>query len=234
MRLDNVLTAIYLIFNEGYSSTNHDSPIREDLVEESLRLGKMITDHPLTRQGNSLGLLALMCFQAARLYGRLDTRGHLLPLKEQDRSQWNHPLIRQGQFYLQEASQRDAVTSFTIEAAIAQEHCIAPGYSATNWKKILQLYDWLLKVKPDALIALNRLIAYAEVNGPQAALDLAISLDDPSIRNYYLYPAALGAWYAQLGKYAEAKSYFEEAIGLTQSPSEKQLLLNKISRMSPA
>ena len=233
-RLDGVLTSIYLIFNEGYNSTSHDSLIREDLVEESLRLGKMITDHRLTRQGKSLGLMALLCFQAARLYGRLDAEGHLLQLKEQDRSRWNQPLIGQAQYYLQEASKSGDLSSYTLEAAIAQEHCIAASYAATNWKKILQLYDWLYNIKPDSLIALNRLIVFAEVNGPQAALKMSIQLDDPALKNYYLYPAALGEWHAQVGKHVEARNYFEEAIRLTQSPSEKELLKNKISKLTHA
>lgn len=233
LRLDNVLTAIYLIFNEGYNSTSHDSLIREDLVEESLRLGKMISDHRLTRQEKSLGLLSLMCFQSARLYSRLDTEGRLLQLKEQDRSQWNQPLIRQAQYYLQEASKCESLSSFTLEAAIAQEHCIAGNYAETNWKKILQLYDWLFNIKPDALIALNRLIVFAEVHGPQAALTYSRQLDDRSLRNYYLFPAALGEWNAQVGKNKEARKYFEDAIRLTQSPTEKALLQNKITKLAP-
>lgn len=231
-RLDNVLTAIYLIFNEGYNSSHHDSLIREDLVEESLRLGKMLVDHPLTRRPESFGLLALMCFQSARLYGRVDVSGNLIQLKDQDRKLWNKELVQQGIFYLHQASQGEKVSAYHIEAAIAHEHCIANSYGETNWNKILTLYDWLLEIKPDALIALNQLIVFAEVNGPAAALEKIQSLPNKDlIKNYYLYPAVLGEWHSQLGHAADAKRYFEEAITLTHSPSEKQLLTNKITKL---
>ncbi len=232
-RLSNVLTAVYLIFSEGYNSTHHNSLIREDLVEEALRLGKMLVDHPLTRQPESLGLLALMCFQSARLAGRVDDDGNLLQLKDQDRTQWNEELIQQGTYYLHESSRGETISPYHLQAAIANEHCMARSYGETDWKKILQWYDWLLKIKPDALIALNRLIAYAEVNGPNAALQELQSIPDQKLlKNYYLYPATMGEWHTQLGNFPEAKKYFEEAFLLTQSPGEKQLLLKKIEKLS--
>ncbi len=231
-RLANVLTAIYLIFNEGYNSSHHDSLIREDLVEESLRLGKMLVDHPLTRRPESFGLLALMCFQSARLYGRVDKSGNLIQLKDQDRSLWNQELIQQGMYYLQQGSQGEKVSSYHLEAAIAHEHCIATNYVQTDWTKILKLYDWLLEIKPDALIALNQLIVFAEVHGPAAALEKIQQLPDKDVlKNYYLYPAVLGEWHSQLKHAVEAKKYFEQAIELTHSPTEKQLLLTKISKL---
>ena len=231
-RLDNVLTAIYLIFNEGYNSSHHASLIREDLVEESLRLGKMLVDHPLTLQPQSLALLALMCFQSARLYARVDVSGRLIQLKDQDRNLWNNDLIKQGILYLQQASGGETISSYHLEAAIAHEHCITKNYAETDWKKILQLYDWLLEIKGDALIALNRLIVYAEVNGPKAALEEIQQIPDKgTLKNYYLYPAALGEWHAQLGNFYEAKKYFEDAMLLTRSPTEKQLLQTKITKL---
>ena len=231
-RLDNVLTAIYLIFNEGYNSSHHDSLIREDLVEESLRLGKMLVDHPLTQQPETFGLLALLCFQSSRLYGRVDIAGNLIQLRDQNRGLWNTELIQQGIFYLQQGSTGEKVSAYHIEAAIAHEHCIAASYDSTDWKKILTLYDWLLEIRPDPLIALNQLIVFAEVNGPGAALEKIQRLPDKNVlNNYYLYPAALGEWHSQLGHSIEARKYFEEAIALTHSPSEKQLLLAKITKL---
>ncbi len=231
-RLENVLVAIYLIFNEGYNSTSHVSLIRDDLVEESLRLGKMIVDHPITHQPESLALLALLCFQAARLYGRVDEDGNLLTLREQNRGLWNKELIQQGVVYMRQASQGDHVSHYHMQAAIAHEHCKAKSYVETDWKTILQLYDWLYEKKNDALIALNRLIVYGEVHGAEKALKESESIRDKVIlKNYYLYPATLGEWHAQTGNKEMAKKHFEEAISLTQSQVEKKLLLRKITSL---
>lgn len=231
-RLEPVLTSVYLIFSEGYHSAHHASAIRDDLVEESLRLGKMLADHRLTRNGKTLALLSLMCFQAARLYTRVDAEGSLLPLKDQDRSRWNHPLIRQAAFYLEEASEGKEVTEYHLEAAIAQEHCIAANYHDTDWKKIIHLYDLLLIVKPDPIIALNRLIAVGEEKGARFALDQSARLDAPALAQYHLYHAALGEWHFQVGEHAKARTFFESALTLTPSPRERELLQNKIRKLS--
>jgi RNA polymerase sigma-70 factor (ECF subfamily) len=234
-RLGNVLTAVYLIFTEGYQSTQHNSVVREDLIEESLRLGKMITEHPLTATPESNALMALLCFQTARLAARVDEAGNLLPLKDQDRSQWNQELIEQGNRFLNLASVGDTISAYHLQAAIAQEHCAAKRYEDTNWQRILHWYDWLLEIKPDGLIALNRLIAYAEVHGPQAALDtLMHHPEKEKLARYYLYPAVLGEWHLQLGHEQEARHYLEMAITATASRAEKQLLQNKLSRLSRA
>ncbi len=231
-RLENVLTAVYLIFNEGYSSSYHDSLVREDLVEESLRLGKMLADHPVTKQPESLALLALMCFQSARIPSRIDKDGNLVQLKDQDRKLWSQELIALGVNYLERASVGDKISPYHLEAAIAHEHCIAKDYAATDWKKILKLYDWLLEVKPDALIELNRLIAFSEVNGPSVAIREIEKLSNlERVKNYYLYPAVLGEWHAQLEKNDEARKYFERAMELTHSATEKQLLMGKIKKL---
>jgi RNA polymerase sigma factor (sigma-70 family) len=231
-RMANVLMTIYLIFNEGYNSTGNGSLVREDLVEESLRLCKMLSDHELTSRPIVHALLALMCFQSARLVARVDVTGKLVQLKDQDRSLWNSELIAQGIYHLDLESEGDAISSYHLEAAIAHEHCVARSYDGTNWKKILHLYDWLLEIKPDALIALNRLIIFAEVNGPRAALDqLTKVASKQSLKGYYLYHAVLGEWNAQLGNGIEARKHFEDAILLTQSPSEKKLLQSKISKL---
>jgi RNA polymerase sigma factor (sigma-70 family) len=229
-RLSNVLVAIYLIFNEGYNSTNHDSLVREDLVEESLRLGKMLVEHPITRQPESLALLALLCLQSARLGGRLDEAGNLLQLHKQDRLLWNQELIERGAAYLRAASKGEAVSSFHFEAAIAYEHCTAKSFLETDWKRILQLYDWLYQLKPDPLIALNRLIAFGEVHGAEIALVESKKIKDQEIlKSYYLYPAVLGEWFVRVGKKNDAKMHFQDALRLTHSKIERGLLEKKIS-----
>ena len=232
-RLENVLMAVYLIFSEGYNSSHHDSLIREDLVEEALRLGKMLTDHPLTRTADSLALLALMCFQSARLYGRVNESGQLLQLRDQDRTRWNQDLIQQGIHFLQESSHGEQMSAYHLEAAIAHEHCVAKSYPETDFAKILKFYDWLMQIKPEPLIALNRLIAFAEVSGPEKALEELLHFPHiDSLRNYYLLPAVLGDWSARLGDSEKAKTYFEEAIHLTHSPAEKQFLKTKIDMLT--
>jgi RNA polymerase sigma factor (sigma-70 family) len=229
-RLSNVLVAIYLIFNEGYNSTNHDSLIREDLVEESLRLGKMLAEHPITRQPESLALLALLCLQSARLGGRLDETGNLLQLHKQNRLLWNQELIEQGAMYLRSASQGDGISSFHFEAAIAYEHCIAKSFEETDWKRILQIYDWLYQIKPDPLIALNRLIAFGQVHGAEGALEESEKMKDQDVlKSYYLYPAVLGEWMLRIGEKKKAKIHFEDALRLTHSKVEQTLLEKKIS-----
>ena len=232
-RLDGVLTAIYLLFNEGYNSTHHESLIRDDLVEESLRLGKMIADHSVTRQNSSLAMLALFCFQAARLYGRVSDEGELLTLKEQDRRKWDRELIQQGIIYLREASSGNELSSYHFEAAIAYEHCTAASYDATDWATILTLYDRLYKYRPEPVIALNRLIVYGELNGAAAALLENEHLTDRrDIDGYYLYAATLGEWYARAGNSQEAKRYYERALELTKSGTEQTFLKKKISGLS--
>jgi len=231
-RTGNVLVAVYLLFNEGYNSTHHDSLIRDDLVEEALRLGKMLADHPLTRKPETLALLALLCFQSARVYSRVDNEGNLLSLSEQDRSQWNQELIERGAAYLRTASQGDAVSAYHLQAAIAYEHCSSKQFSETDWQKILQLYDWLYQIKPDPLIALNRLIAFGEVHGPAAAQKESHELPDKDIlKNYYLYPAAMGEWCLKTGDHFKAKEYFSQALKLSGSQREKKFLEKKMENI---
>jgi RNA polymerase sigma-70 factor (ECF subfamily) len=228
-RLHNVHTVIYLIFNEGYHASHHPSAIRDDLVEEALRLAKMLTDHSTTATNESLALMALLCFQAARLYSRVDTHGHLLTLKEQDRSLWNTDLIQQGKHYLQRAAQGPDLSVFHVEAAIAYEHASAATYEATAWPRIVQLYDWLYQLQPNGVVLLNRAIALAEVAGADQALTQLRTLeDDAAMKNYALLPATMGDLYARLGQRTLAKNYFERALALTQSPAEKVLLQKKI------
>lgn len=228
-RLKNVLICIYLIFNEGYSSSQHPSIIREDLIEESLRLAKLLSDHKTTAKPETFALLALCCFQAARLHSRMDASGNLIPLKEQDRSSWNQSLIRQGIGYLQKSSEGAHASEYHIQAFIALEHCTAQDFSSTNWQRIIELYDWLYRLRPDPLIGLNRLIAFAELHGPQAALNEVKKIKDGDLlKRYHLYPATLGEWHQRLGNKEIAKKYFYQALELTQSPAERILLESKL------
>jgi RNA polymerase sigma factor (sigma-70 family) len=232
-RLGNVLRAIYLLFNEGYHSTSHDQFIREDLVEESLRLALMVTEFPVTRKPESLALLALLCFHSARLQSRTNDQQHLLLIKNQDRSLWNRGLITQGTQYLNEAAHGEELSRYHMEAAIAYEHCIAPRYEDTDWKKILQYYDLLYQLQPNNMVALNRAIVVAELEGPEAGLqELAKIRKSGGLENYYLLFATEGELHLRLHHPAEALQSLEKALSLTQSPAEKELLRDKLNKLN--
>lgn len=227
-RLENVLTCLYLIFNEGYNSSFHSLLIREDLVEEALRLGNLLLHKRVTRQPATLAIMALMCFQAARLYTRVDEEGCLLLLKDQDRNLWNKELINQGTRFLREASMGEVLSSYHLEAAIAYEHCVAQTFESTNWKKILACYDQLIDVRPDDVVHLNRCIALAQVSSIEAALTELTKIRSSKLEQYYLFHATLGEWYTQVGEQQQAKKCLIRAVELTQSKPERNFLLHKI------
>jgi RNA polymerase sigma-70 factor (ECF subfamily) len=231
-RLSGVYTAIYLLFNEGYSASHHDQLIRDDLVEEALRLGNMLACHPVTALPETYALLSLMCYHASRLYGRVDDGGNFLMLKDQDRLRWNQGLIERGNYFLNRASTGKQVSSYHIEAAIAFEHCTAPSYAETKWEKILQLYNWLEQVRPDAIVRLNKLIVFSEVHGVKAALEeIQPLLNDPLLQQYYLLYVTIGDWYDQLGNKEEAIRYLSKAVDLAQSPVANNFLNRKIAAL---
>jgi RNA polymerase sigma-70 factor (ECF subfamily) len=226
-RLVNVLTSIYLLFNEGYHSTHHDN-IRDHLVEESLRLCKMITDSAQTRTPESLALMALLCFHAARIKSIRDEQGNLILLKKQNRNVWNADLIETGIQYLSAASYGENMSAFHLEAAIAYEHCAAKTFSSTNWRRIHHLYSLLEKIKPNALTTLHKSIVTAELYGAQAGLDELSAISDEVLNNYYLYHSVVGDFYERLGNAEQAKLHLEKALELTTSKVNQQLLKSKL------
>lgn len=231
-RLESVLTAIYLLFNEGYHSSNHDAVIRDDLVEESLRLANLLCNHPSTRQPASLALLALLCFHAARLYSRVDSSNHILTLQHQDRSVWNRELIERGRRFLNLASEGNTVSTYHLEASIAYEHCIAPDFAATNWERILQIYDWLYQLKPNPLVGVNRAIIIAEIKGARAGLDSLEKIPDlETLSNYPLLAATRAEFHVQLGDKAAALQNLNKALMLSSSSAEQELLRKKIDSL---
>jgi len=233
LRLENVLTAIYLLFNEGYNSTHHDELIRNDLVQEAIRLCELIGRSPLINNGTSHALLALMNFTAARSAARLDATGNILLLKNQDRSKWNSELIRKAIFHLNQSAASNLLSRYHIEAGIAFEHAKAEKYEATNWNNILHYYDVLYQLQPTPLIALNRAVVVAELHGPAAAIKAIEVIENIALlKKYYLLPATLGELYRQLQQNDTAHAYFKEALTFTQSPAEKNLLQQKISALN--
>ncbi len=232
MRLDNVLTAIYLLFNEGYNSTQHEDLIRKDLLEESLRLGQLLAHHPATRKPDVFALLALISFNMARSRARLDEDGNILLLAKQNRTLWDRSLIQMGFDYLDQSAEGDWLSAYHIEAAIAYEHVSASSYPATNWKNILRYYDLLYRIQPTPLVALNRSVVIGELDGPAEGIRAIENIEDAgSLKNYYLFHAILGEMYSRLNETEKADACFGEAARLTGSRAEKKLLAEKMSRL---
>jgi len=229
-RMDNVLMAVYLLFNEGYNSTNHEDLVRNDLIQEAMRLCELICRSSSIKHYGSHALMAQICFTASRNDARLDGEGNILLLKEQDRTKWNQALIAKGIQYLGACAAAEEINKYHLEAVIAYEHIAAPDYASTNWKNILHYYDVLLRLNPSPVVELNRAIVIGELQGPAAGIAAVHSISQlSSLKKYYLLPATLGEMHRQLKDHETANKYFEEAIGLTQSLSEKKLLQQKIT-----
>jgi RNA polymerase sigma-70 factor (ECF subfamily) len=156
-KTDAVLKSIYLIFNEGYNSTNSDELIRKDLLEQAMYLCRLLCDNPNTKMPEVFAAMALMCFHASRIESRINIGGEIILLAQQDRGKWNPALIKEGNEYMNKAAFGDTITTYHLEAAIAYEHCIAPSFEQTNWHQILAYYDLLINLHPTALGILNRL-----------------------------------------------------------------------------
>jgi RNA polymerase sigma factor (sigma-70 family) len=229
-RLQNVLTAVYLLFNEGYSSTHHDDLIRNDLVKEAIRLAELISNSKLINTGAAHALLALMYFTASRTDARLDEEGNILLLKEQDRSKWNREMAGKAMHHLEASAVADNLSRYHIEAGIAFEHTKAAAYEETNWHNILHYYDLLYQLYPTPVIGLNRAIAVAALQGAQKAIKAIEDIPGKDLlKKYYLLPATLGELYSQLNEKEKAIAFFNEALTLTQSVAVKKLLQQKIS-----
>jgi RNA polymerase sigma-70 factor (ECF subfamily) len=228
-RLDAVLHCLYLLFNEGYNSSHPQQLIREELCEEAMRMAYMLTQTSLTNVPRTNALLALFCFQASRLQARLDGGGNIILLKHQDRSKWYKPLIEKGFAFLEEATKQET-SVYHLEAAIAYMHAISPSFEATDWKAIYYLYDLLSAKHPTPFIAMNKAIAASYAVSKQVAL---LQLQEiKGLENYYLYHTAMGEVYFDLQQKEEAKRYYQEALSLTTSLAEQQLLQEKIKTCS--
>ena len=225
-RLEQVLSVIYLLFNEGYHSVSHHEVIREDLIEEALRLTRMLLDHEATTRPQVHALLALMCFHASRTGARRDQDGSILLLQDQDRATWDRALIALGNEHLSLAADGQALTSYHVEAAIASFHANATSYEATDWAAILGMYDQLILVKPSPLVALNRAVAVAERDGAAAGLIVLDKIE--GLQQKHLYHAVQGEFFIRLGRRAEANTALSQAIRLATSLAERELLTRKL------
>lgn len=228
-RTDDVLNSIYLLFNEGYNSTHAEELIRKDLIEEAMMLCKLLTENQHTQLPETYALMALMCFHSSRSESRLTAEGEIILLPYQDRTKWNHELIARGNEYMNKAAFGNSVSTYHLEAVIAYEHCAAKSFSKTNWKRILELYEWLCKISSSPVSELNKVVAVMQVHGAATALAALENIPGKKkLETFYLYHSLLGEIYSRLNNSVEAKNYFEKAIHLTQSETEKKILKEKI------
>jgi RNA polymerase sigma-70 factor, ECF subfamily len=223
-RLDAVLTVIYLIFNEGYAATRGGPLLRTDLCAEAIRLARLV--RTLSQQAEATGLLALMLLHDARREARLDPSGDIVVLEEQDRTKWNHPQIAEALPLVAEALQREP-GPFAIQAALAAEHCRAPRFDATNWPQILRLYTSLEQLQPSPIVALNRAVAVAMVEGPRPALVLIDTLA-ADLADYHLFHSARADLLRRLGDKEEAAKAYTRALELATNESERRFLTRRL------
>ncbi|HLX92517.1 MAG TPA: sigma-70 family RNA polymerase sigma factor [Puia sp.] len=230
-RTRTVLSAIYLLFNEGYYSTTSEQLIRFDLIFEAMTLCRLLTESQHTYLPEVFALMAQMCFHAARSESRLSKEGEIILLPDQNRSLWDRSLIASGYDYMIRASFGNAITSYHIEAAIAYEHCKAPSYSETNWKLILDYYSWICIYYPSPIAELNRVVAVLQVEGPNPALEEIEKIkSNKQLESYYLFYSILGEIYQKLQNRSQAVKCLEKAIGLAPSELEKKVLRKKLDQ----
>ena len=226
-RLSSVLEVLYLIFNEGYAATAGDDLMRPALCEEALRLGRILAGL-MPGEPEVHGLLALLEIQASRSRARLGQGGEPVLLLDQDRGRWDHLQIRRGIAALERAEELGTVGPYTIQAAIAACHARAGRPEDTDWQRIAKLYGVLAELTPSPVIELNRAVAIAMADGPQAGLDLVDALAaDGKLRDYHLLPAARADLLAKLGRTEEARAEFERAASLTRNERERTLLRSR-------
>ncbi len=227
-RLSSVLEVIYLVFNEGYSATAGDEWMRPALCEDALRLGRILAGLA-PNEPEVHGLVALMEIQASRSRARVGPSGEPVLLLDQDRSHWDHLLIRRGLAALDRAEKlSDALGPYALQAAIAACHARARTGSETDWARIVALYDALAVLSPSPVVELNRAVAVGMASGPAAALELVDALTaEPSLRTYHLLSSVRGDLLAKLGRFDEARAELERAASLTRNVRERELLLER-------
>jgi RNA polymerase sigma-70 factor (ECF subfamily) len=229
-RLDVVHQVLYLIFNEGYSSSRGEQAIRTDLCEEAARLCHLLCTHERCQTPASFALMALMLFHAARLDARLDAQGSVLLIEDQDRDKWDRRLIQRAEQFLDQSAEGTVVTPYHLEAGIALHHCRANSFAETNWPAIRRLYDALIRMDPSPIYLLNRAIVVAEIEGPRAGIEaLQSAAEDESMSRYHLLDATLGELYRRAGDLPQARRHFEAAKQKTASPSDHDLINRRLA-----
>lgn len=229
-RLSSVLRAIYLVFNEGYSASSGDAVTRYDLSEEAIRLARLL--HELLPEPEVAGLLALVLLHESRRAARTSPGGELIPLDEQDRGLWNTGFIKEGCALAESALRTNRIGPYALQAAIAAVHAEAKHAQDTDWPQITGLYDALLQREPSPVIELNRAVAIAMRDGPEAGLALVDALlARGGLDNYHLAYAARADLCRRLGRAAESRAAYERALALAQQEPERRFLARRLAAL---
>src|ERR1700722_2754540 len=229
-RLHAVLQVIYLVFNEGYSAAAGAEVTRAELTGEAIRLGRLVSN--LQPEPEVIGLLSLMLLHESRRAARTSPAGDLILLENQDRSLWNRRQIAEGVALLEKALKSRRFGSYTLQAAIAAVHAEAESVAVTDWRPIVALYNQLVRIHPSPVAYLNRAVAIAMRDGPEAGLaHIDAILEHGELASYYLAHSARAELCRRLGRIAEARSSFEKALALTQQEPERQFLQERIRQL---
>jgi RNA polymerase sigma-70 factor (ECF subfamily) len=229
-RLGAVLQVIYLVFNEGYYASSGESVTRVDLSSEAIRLGRLL--HNLLSSPEVTGLLGLMLLHEARRSARTTPAGDLIVLEEQDRSRWNRDMIKEGTSLVERAFLSKPPGSYTLQAAIAALHAEAKNAEATDWAQIAGLYTLLLRINPSPIIELNRAVAIAMHNGPEAGLKrIDAILARGELKDYPLAYSARAELCRKTGRINEARTSWQRALALTQQNPERRFIERKLREL---
>jgi RNA polymerase sigma-70 factor (ECF subfamily) len=229
-RLDAVLRVVYLVFNEGYAASSGPALTRHDVSAEAIRLGRLLVE--LLPEPEAIGLLALMLLHESRRAARSSPDGELVLLEDQDRSRWDRRLITEGVGLVQRAFRSGRAGAYTLQAAISALHAEAPTFAETDWTEIVGLYDVLLRQQPSPVVELNRAVAVAMRDGPDAALSLVDQLAERGeLKEYRFLHAVRADLYRRLGRGTDARTAYTRALALTHQEPERRFLERRLSEL---
>jgi len=230
-RLESVMAVAYLLFNEGYATTQGENLVRSELCGEAIRLTRLLARHPATSGPDVDALLALMLLQASRLPARSSPGGELVLLRDQDRALWDRGLVAEGLARMTRAMEAPRLTRYHVEAGIAATHAAAPSWEGTPWDRIVDQYDLLMELAPSPVVAVNRAVAVAmagDVDGALVALD---RVDPSDLGDYYLLPATRGRLLGMAGRRSEAVVEYRRALLACRSEPVRRLILTRIDAL---